>query len=98
MPRSSEAHGICKAVRQFATPSLRGSRIFRSATADAENIRIRVYNETTGNPIAILNGDNTGTRTDASGKITTTHNRETLVWVKIQGRWLIVNHQNSPIE
>jgi uncharacterized protein (TIGR02246 family) len=75
-----------------------GFKDFPKRTADAPNIRIRVYNETTGNPIAILNGDNTGTRTDASGTITTTHNRETLVWVKIQGRWLIVNHQNSPIE
>ncbi len=27
-----------------------------------------------------------------------TNNRERVVWVKIQGTWLIVNHQTSPIQ
>jgi uncharacterized protein (TIGR02246 family) len=71
---------------------------FPNRTANESNVRIRVYNETTSSPIAILNADNKATRTDASGKVINTNNRETLAWVKFQGQWLIVNHQNSPIE
>ena len=71
---------------------------FPNRTVGESQVRIRIYNETTSNPIAILNGDNKGTRTDASGKVINTNNRKTLAWVKIQGQWLIVNHQNSPIE
>jgi uncharacterized protein (TIGR02246 family) len=71
---------------------------FPTRTANESNVRIRVYNETSSTPTAILNADNKGTRTDASGKVVNTNNRETLAWVKIQGQWLITNHQNSPIE
>jgi uncharacterized protein (TIGR02246 family) len=75
-----------------------GFKDFPARTADESNIRIRVYNEATGRPTAVLNGDVKSTRTDASGRLVNANNRESLVWAKLQGKWLIVNHQNSPIE
>ena len=75
-----------------------GFKDFPTRTANESNIRIRVYNEATNSPTAILNGDVKSTRTDASGRLVNANNRESLVWVKLQGKWLIVNHQNSPIE
>jgi uncharacterized protein (TIGR02246 family) len=75
-----------------------GFKDFPTRTANESNLRIRVYNEATNSPTAILNADNKSTRTDASGRLVNANNRESLVWVKIQGKWLIVNHQPSPIE
>ena len=73
-------------------------RDFSTRTVNVSNLRIRVYNEATTSAMAIINADNKGTRTDASGGLVNTNNRESVVWAKIQGKWLIVNHQTSPIQ
>ena len=73
-------------------------RDFPTRTVNVSNLRIRVYNEATTSAMAIINADNKGTRTDASGGLVNTNNRESVVWAKIQGKWLIVNHQTSPIQ
>jgi uncharacterized protein (TIGR02246 family) len=71
---------------------------FPTRTVTVSNLRIRVYNEATTSPTAVINADNKGTRTDATGKLTNTNNHESVVWAKIQGKWLIINHQTSPIQ
>jgi uncharacterized protein (TIGR02246 family) len=69
---------------------------FPSRTADPSNVRIRVYNEH-ATPTVILTVEDRGSRTDASGRRLVADFRETLVWTKIQGKWLIVNHHASPL-
>jgi hypothetical protein len=69
---------------------------FPTRAANVSNLRIRVYNETTM-PTAIINVENHGTRTDASGRKVDLNARESLVLVKIQGKWLIVNHHATPM-
>jgi hypothetical protein len=61
---------------------------------DESNLRVRVYNEN-ATPTGIINLENNGTRTDASGRVVTLNTRESLVLVKIQGKWLIVDHHAS---
>jgi uncharacterized protein (TIGR02246 family) len=73
-------------------------RDFPTRTVNVSNLRIRVYNEATTSPTAVINADNKGTRTDASGGLVNTNNRESVVWAKFQGKWLIINHQTSPIQ
>ncbi len=68
---------------------------FPSRTIIPSNVHIRVYNED-ATPTAILNLESNGTRTDASGRPLVMNFRESLVWTKIQGKWLIVNHHVSP--
>jgi uncharacterized protein (TIGR02246 family) len=71
---------------------------FPTRTVDPSNLRIRVYNEATTSATAIINVDNKGTRSGGSEGLVNTNNHESVVWAKIQGKWLIVNHQNSPIQ
>jgi ketosteroid isomerase-like protein len=71
-------------------------RQFPTRTADPSNIRVRVYNEQT-TPTVITTLDDHGARTDAAGRKVSLNFRETLVWTKIQGKWLIVTHQASPL-
>jgi len=67
---------------------------FPTRTASVHSMRVRVYNEATS-PTAIINLDNDATRTDASGKQLILNFRESLVFVKIHGKWLIVDHHAS---
>jgi uncharacterized protein (TIGR02246 family) len=71
---------------------------FPTRTVNVSDLRIRVYNEATTSATAIINADNKGTRSGGSGGLVNTNNRESVVWAKIQGKWLIVNHQTSPIQ
>jgi hypothetical protein len=68
---------------------------FPSRTADPSNVRVRVYNER-GTPTVIMVVDDHGSRTSASGRKLILNFRETLVWIKVQGKWVIVNHSASP--
>src|SRR5262249_19565885 len=82
-----------QAIRQYFAQVMTD---FPSRTADTSNLRVRVYNEN-ATPTAIITVDDHGTRTDTSGRQRLLNTRETLVWTKIQGRWLIVNHQATTL-
>ena len=81
------------AIREYVAQVMRE---FPTRTADPSNIRVRVYNEKT-TPTVITTLDDHGSRTDAAGRKVSLNFRETLVWTKIQGKWLIVTHQASPL-
>lgn len=67
---------------------------FPTRTANVSNVRIRIYNEG-AMPTAIINIENSAQRTDVTGRRLDSHLHESLTWVKIQGKWLIVNHHFS---
>jgi hypothetical protein len=46
-------------------------------------------------PLLVINLNNNGTQTNASGRQVILSSRESLALVKIQGKWVIVNHQAS---
>ena len=54
---------------------------------------IRVYGGTT----AVLNAYYTLTLVDRTGKVTTTHGRQNLTFVKLGDRWVVVDQHNSVI-
>jgi uncharacterized protein (TIGR02246 family) len=72
-------------------------RDFPHRTVNVSSLKIRVYNES-GSPTVVLNVEDTGSRIDASGKQIPLNARESLIWVRIQGKWLIVNHQATPMQ
>jgi len=53
---------------------------------------IRVYNQGPG-ATAVVNLENANTRTGSSGRKIAFRSQEVLVFVRIHGHWLIVNHQ-----
>ena len=73
------------------------ARVFRdypTRQANVANLRIRVYNEGPA-ATAILNVEQKGQRTDVTGRQLDLNTRESITVVKIQGKWLIVNHHFS---
>jgi uncharacterized protein (TIGR02246 family) len=80
-----------QAIREYFAQVMRD---FPVRTAAVSNLRIRVYNEN-ATPTAIVNVENDATRTDASGRQVVLNTRESLVWARVQGKWLIVDHHAS---
>jgi uncharacterized protein (TIGR02246 family) len=82
-----------QAIREYFAKVMKD---FPSRTANVSNLRIRVCNED-ATPAAIVLLEDHWTRTDASGRQLVLNFRESLVWTKIQGKWLIINHHASPL-
>ena len=83
-----------QAIREYFAQVFRD---FPTRTVTVISSRIRVYNES-ATPTVLLNVEQTGSRADASGKQVDFSARESLTWVKIHGKWLIVNHQATPTQ
>ena len=70
---------------------------FPNRSVNVSSSKVRVYKER-ATPTVVLNVEDTGSRIDASGRQVPLNARESLIWVKIQGKWLIVNHQATPMQ
>lgn len=80
-----------QAIRDYFAQSFRD---YPSRSANVANLRVRVYNEGP-TATAVLNVDQVGHRTDATGRQINLNTRESITVVKMQGKWLIVNHHFS---